>query len=147
MRYCYCEAKVRSSRVGVVYVVRLRIIFSKVALQKRGSMGPPLDPPLRTSVHLGDVAEHCCGPFHIVHAHSYRYSHGISILLGLGTPLIVPLLCAISPLSSQGAKTHTRNMANSAASGKFHNNCVQTIGKIIHGVIVFVGSFHSGNGR
>ena len=49
VRYCYCEAKVRSSSVSVVYVVRLRIIFSKAALQKRGSMEPiepPLDPPL-----------------------------------------------------------------------------------------------------
>ena len=49
MRYCYCEANVRSFNVSVVYVVRLRIVFSKTALQKRGSMGPmepPLDPPL-----------------------------------------------------------------------------------------------------
>ena len=49
MRYCYCEAEVRSSSVSVVYVVRLRIVFSKAALQKRGSiepMKPPLDPPL-----------------------------------------------------------------------------------------------------
>ena len=48
--YCNCEAKVRSSSVSVVYVVRLRIIFSKAALQKRGSMEPiepPLDPPLQ----------------------------------------------------------------------------------------------------
>ena len=29
---------------------------------------------------------------------------------GLGTPSIVPLLCAISPLSRQGAKTCTRGM-------------------------------------
>ena len=53
VRYCYCEAKVRSSRVGAVYVVRLRIIFSKVALQKRGSMEPmepPLDPPLISKI-------------------------------------------------------------------------------------------------
>ena len=49
MHYCYCEAEVRSSSVSVVYVVRLRIVFSKAALQKRGSiepMEPPLDPPL-----------------------------------------------------------------------------------------------------
>ena len=49
MRYCYCEAEVRSSSVSVVYVVRLRIVFSKAALQKRGSiepMEPPLDAPL-----------------------------------------------------------------------------------------------------
>ena len=60
--------------------------------------------------------------FHTVHVHSYRYSHEISILLGLGTPLIVPLLCAFSPLSSQGAKTRTPDMANSAAIGTFHKN-------------------------
>ena len=78
------------------------------------------------SVHLRDIAERCCGLFHTVHVHSYQYSHGISILLGLGTPLIVPLLCAISPLSSQEAKTRTCDMDNSAASAKFHNNCVQT---------------------
>jgi len=44
----HCEAKVCSSSVSVVYVVRLRI-FSKAALQKRGSIEPiepPLDPPL-----------------------------------------------------------------------------------------------------
>ena len=49
MHYCYCEAEVRSSSVSVVYVIRLRIVFSKAALQKRGSiepMEPPLDPPL-----------------------------------------------------------------------------------------------------
>ena len=49
MRYCYCEAEVRSSSVSVVYVVRLRTVFSKAALQKRGSiepLEPPLDPPL-----------------------------------------------------------------------------------------------------
>ena len=47
--YCYCEADVHSSSVSLVYVVRLRIIFSKAALQKKGSiepMEPPLDPPL-----------------------------------------------------------------------------------------------------
>ena len=44
-----CEAKMRSSSVSKVYVVRLHIAFLKVALQKRGSvepMEPPLDPPL-----------------------------------------------------------------------------------------------------
>ena len=48
VRYCYREAKVRSSSVGVVYVVHLHI-FSKAALQKGGSIEPiepPLDPPL-----------------------------------------------------------------------------------------------------
>ena len=38
-----------SSSVGVVYIVHLRIVFLKGALQKRGSMEhmePPLDPPL-----------------------------------------------------------------------------------------------------
>ena len=45
---CYCEAQVCSSSVSIVYVVRLHI-FSKAALQKRGSIEPnepPLDPPL-----------------------------------------------------------------------------------------------------
>ena len=49
VRYCYCEAEVHSCSVSVVYVLHLRIVFSKVALQKRGSMEPmepPLDPPL-----------------------------------------------------------------------------------------------------
>ena len=48
-RYCYCEADVCRSSVSLMYVVRLRIIFSKAALQKRGSiepMEPPLDLPL-----------------------------------------------------------------------------------------------------
>ena len=39
--------------MGVVYIVRLRIVFSKAALQKRGSiepMEPPLDPPLALDV-------------------------------------------------------------------------------------------------
>ena len=39
----------RSSNVSIVYVVRLRAVFSKAALQKRGSiepMEPPLDPAL-----------------------------------------------------------------------------------------------------
>ena len=43
----YCETEVRSSSVSEV--VRLRIVFSKAALQKRSSiepMEPPLDPPL-----------------------------------------------------------------------------------------------------
>ena len=43
--------------MGVVYVVRLRIVFSKGALQKRGSMEPmepPLDPPLLCP-SIGDV--------------------------------------------------------------------------------------------
>ena len=53
VRYCYCEAEVRCSSVRVVYVVRLRIILSKAALQKRGStesIEPPLDPPLLGSL-------------------------------------------------------------------------------------------------
>ena len=56
VRYCYCKAKVCSSSVSLVYVVRLRIIFSKAALQKRGSMEPiepPLDPPLKGGVERG----------------------------------------------------------------------------------------------
>ena len=48
----YCEARVRSSSVSekCTGIVRLRIVFSKAALQKRGSMEPmesgPLNPPL-----------------------------------------------------------------------------------------------------
>ena len=52
VRYWYYEAEVRRSSVSVVYVVRLRIVFSKASLQKRGSiepMEPPLDPPLLSS--------------------------------------------------------------------------------------------------
>ena len=36
MRCCYCEAEVRSPSVSVVYVVCLRIVFSKPALSKEG---------------------------------------------------------------------------------------------------------------
>ena len=39
------EVEVRSSSVSVLYVVCLRIVFSKAALQKRGSM-EPMEPPL-----------------------------------------------------------------------------------------------------
>ena len=49
VRIATVEVEVRSSSVSVAYVVRLRIVFSKAALQKRGSMEPmepPLDPPL-----------------------------------------------------------------------------------------------------
>ena len=47
------EAEVRSSSVCVVYVLLLRIVFSKAALQERGSMEPvepPLNPPLYPSL-------------------------------------------------------------------------------------------------
>ena len=40
VHYCYCEAEMRSSCVSVVYVECLCIVFSKAALQKRGSMEP-----------------------------------------------------------------------------------------------------------
>ena len=40
------EDEVRSPSVIVVYIVRLRIVFSKAALQERGSVEPLLDPPL-----------------------------------------------------------------------------------------------------
>ena len=40
------EDKVRSSSVSVVCIVRLRIVFSKAALQERGSVEPSLDLPL-----------------------------------------------------------------------------------------------------
>ena len=76
-----------------------------------------------TSVHLETSQNAATVHFHTVHVHSYLYSHRISILFGLGTPLIVLFLCAISPLSSQGAKTRTaRDMANSAAIATFHKN-------------------------
>ena len=39
------EVEVCSPSVSVLYVVRLRIVFSKAALQKRGSM-EPMEPPL-----------------------------------------------------------------------------------------------------
>ena len=57
MRYYYCEAEVHRSSVSVVSIVRLRIVFSKAAFQKRGSMElmePPLDPPLERSGNLPD---------------------------------------------------------------------------------------------
>ena len=55
MRYYYCEAKLRSSGVSVVYGVRLCIVFSKASFQKRGSMEPMehLDPPLKPGVWTG----------------------------------------------------------------------------------------------
>ena len=79
-----------------------------------------------TSVHLRDVAERCYGPFSHRTCTQLPVFARISILLGLGTPSIVPLLCAISPLSRQGAKTRTRSMANSDAIAKFLNNYVRT---------------------
>ena len=91
--------------------------------------------------------------FHTVHVHSYRYSHGTSIFLGLGTPLIVLLLCAVSPLSSQGAKTRTAcDMANSTDIATFHKKwptCIMMslcklaiasgLGTSIHGSLYFWG--------
>ena len=45
------EAEVRSSSVNVVYVERLRIVFSKAALGfHEKPMELPLDPPLRNPV-------------------------------------------------------------------------------------------------
>ena len=49
VRYCYCEAKVRSSSVIVVNVVCLRIVFFEGSPSKdgfHGTHGTPLDPPL-----------------------------------------------------------------------------------------------------
>jgi len=54
VRYCYCEAEVRSSSVSVVYVVRLRTVFSKAALQKRSSIEPMEPTP------SGSATELCC---------------------------------------------------------------------------------------
>ena len=59
MRYCYCEAELRSSSVSIV---RLQIILSKAALQKRGSiepMEPPLDPPLYTQSIVAKHMNRC----------------------------------------------------------------------------------------
>ena len=95
-----------------------------------------------TSVHLRDIAERCCGPF----SHrTCRYSHGISILLGLGTPLIVPLLCAISPLSRKEPK-HAHAAWPTALPSLSFAIITSGLGKGIHGVIVFVGPFYSENG-
>ena len=91
MRYCYCEAKVRSSNVSVVYVVRLRILkFSKAALQKSwGSMEPiepPLDPPL-SCVSWCLISSQC---LKCVWCHTVKFfglsSHALSCVYG-GTPL------------------------------------------------------------
>ena len=63
-----------------------------------------------SSVHLGDVAECSCGSFSncTVHIHTGSLFHQPGTQTpsgaGLGTPLIVPLMCAISLLSSMGAK-------------------------------------------
>ena len=48
------EVEMCSTSVSVVYVVYLRIVFSKAALQNRGSMEPTkprLDPPLVYQVY------------------------------------------------------------------------------------------------
>ena len=45
------EVEVRSSSVSVVYVVRLRIVFSKAALQKRGFHGTPSGSATALEVH------------------------------------------------------------------------------------------------
>ena len=95
-----------------------------------------------TSVYLKDATEHCCGLFHTVHVHSYQYSHGNSILLGLGTPLIVLLLCGISryPAREPKINTHTRHGQQHCQSFTI---IASGLGKSIHGVIVIVGLFYS----
>ena len=45
------DSEVRSSSVSVVYVIYLRIAFSKAALQKRGSM-EPMEPTLDLPLEL-----------------------------------------------------------------------------------------------
>ena len=45
---CCVRSLQNQANVSAVYVVRLRIVFSEAALQKRGSMEPPLDPPLES---------------------------------------------------------------------------------------------------
>ena len=49
-----------------------------------------------TSVHIRDVAERCYGPFSHRSCTYLPVFARIPILLGLGTPSIVPVLCAIS---------------------------------------------------
>ena len=39
LSYCYCEAKLHSSSVSVVYIVRLRIIFFEGSPSKEGFHG------------------------------------------------------------------------------------------------------------
>ena len=56
-QYATVEAEVRSSSVSVVYVVRLRIVFSKAALQKRVSM-EPMEPPLDLPLVMHVTCEH-----------------------------------------------------------------------------------------
>ena len=46
------EAEVCSSSMNIVYVERLRIVFSKAPLQKRGSMEPMEYPPLGTHSYM-----------------------------------------------------------------------------------------------
>ena len=50
------EAKVCSSSVSVVFVVHLRIVFSKATLQKRDSM-EPMKPPLDLELGGGRAPE------------------------------------------------------------------------------------------
>ena len=57
------KLKVHSSSVSLMYVVHLCIIFSKAALQKRGSMEPmepPLDPPLILQSQHTDNPQNIC---------------------------------------------------------------------------------------
>ena len=39
LSYCYCKAKLRSSSVSVVYIVRLRLIFFEGSPSKKGFHG------------------------------------------------------------------------------------------------------------
>ena len=61
----------------------------------------------------------------------------------LGTPLVVPLMCAISPLSSMGVKTCKNRSGTwpTALPSLGFTIIVSGLGRIIHGVIVFAGSF------
>ena len=105
--------------------------------------------------------------FHTVHVHSYRYSHGISVILDLGTPLIIPLLCAISLLyparepkhahatwptvlpslcftiiaSGQGKSIHGSLYLWGRSIQEMGGNVV--IGRSIYGVVVINGSLYS----
>ena len=67
--------------VNVVYIVRLRIVFWKAALQKRGSiepMEPPLDPPLQTQEHM--VCASLTTGHNCSHCHNVQHFSNITIL-------------------------------------------------------------------
>ena len=76
---------------------------------------------------------------HTVYVHSYQHSHGISILLGLGTQLIIPLLCAISLLYPAREPKHAHTTWPTALPSLCFTIIASRQSKSIYGVIVFVG--------